>query len=258
MTGKKLASYEREVCGRFAECLTCSEEEAHLLHELTGATNVRVIPNGIDTDTHAPGDNDKVVPNRLVFVGRMDYHANVDGVRWFCAEVLPRIHAERPDVVFQIVGGHPTREVQRLGKDPRIEVTGLVDDVRPYLRAAAVVVIPLRVGGGTRLKLMEALAMGKPVVSTRLGAEGIAVASGTEVLLADDALDLAQQTLHLLQRPALGRRLGEAGRRLVEDRYSWQMIASQLERVYEQRLQLLRHLDETFAAVPSLSSAGRL
>jgi glycosyltransferase involved in cell wall biosynthesis len=165
----------------------------------------------------------------------MDYHANVDGVRWFSDEVFPRIRAVRPDAEFQIVGSHPTREVERLARRSGIEVTGFVEDVRPYLRAGAVVVIPLRIGGGTRLKVMEALAMAKPVVSTSVGAEGIGVTSGKDVLLADGAAEFALAVIGLLQQPEYGLWLGGAGRRLVEDCYSWKSIAADLERIYEEK-----------------------
>jgi len=234
VTWRKLAAYERDVCGRFTHCLTCSEEDRRLLQEQAGVERVSVIPNGVDVDGFAPDGVGTIPSNRLVFVGRMDYHANVDGVRWFCAEVLPLVQAKRPDVVFQIVGGHPTEEVKRLTRPGRVDVTGFVEDVRPFLQAAAVVVVPLRVGGGTRLKILEAMAMGKAVVSTAVGAEGIAAVSGQDILMADRPREFADDILRLLENPDLRRRMGMAGRRLVEAHYKWECIAQRLERVYEE------------------------
>jgi glycosyltransferase involved in cell wall biosynthesis len=163
----------------------------------------------------------------------MDYFANVDGIRWFCKEVLPIVRACRPDVVFQIVGGYPTKEVQQLAIPDHVDVTGFVEDVRPYLRAATAVVVPLQVGGGTRLKILEALAMGKVVVTTSIGTEGIKAIPGEEILVADHPGEFAKQIVRALNNPALRSQVGIAGRRLVEKRYSWEKIGECLEEVYQ-------------------------
>jgi len=233
VTWRKLAAYERKACKRFTHCLTCSEEDQRLVQEQAGVVRVNVIPNGVDLQAYAP-DGIPLAPfNRLVFVGRMDYHANVDGVVWFCREILPYIRRRKPDVVFQIVGGYPTEEVRRLASPGKIEVTGFVEDVRPYLKGATAVVVPLRVGGGTRLKILEALAMGKAVISTSLGAEGISVVGGREILLADDPKKFAEKVLEVLGNPALQMSLRFAGRQLVEERYSWTSIGKSLQEVYQ-------------------------
>jgi polysaccharide biosynthesis protein PslH len=233
VTWRKLALYERRVCRRFSHCLTCSEEDQRVVRQHTGSERVNVISNGVDLEAYVP-DGVPVAPiDRVVFVGRMDYHANVDGVVWFCREILPYIRRQKPDVLFQIVGGYPTEEVRRLASPRRIEVTGFVDDVRPYLKEATVVVVPLRVGGGTRLKILEALAMGKAVISTSLGAEGISVVDRREILLADHPEQFAEKVLEALDNPELRASLHTAGRRLVEAHYSWTSIGQRLEEVYE-------------------------
>jgi sugar transferase (PEP-CTERM/EpsH1 system associated) len=230
---RKVAAYEREACRRFTHCLTCSEEDRRLVQGQAGVERVSVIPNGVDLQAYVPDGAPPAPFNRLVFVGRMDYHANVDGVHWFCREILPRIRRQKPDVVFQIVGGYPTEDVKRLAIPGQVEVTGFVEDVRPYLKEATAVVVPLRIGGGTRLKILESLAMGKAVISTTLGAEGIAAVDGREILLADRPTQFADRVIDALDNPDLRKSLHSAGRELVETQYSWASIGNRLEQVYE-------------------------
>jgi glycosyltransferase involved in cell wall biosynthesis len=205
---------------------------------------VSVIPNGVDVEAYAAQDialpNGAVPPpgDRIVFVGRMDYHANVEGVRWFCRQVLPRIRAHRPRVLFQIVGGYPVPAISRLARAGEIEVTGFVRNVRPYVKEASVVVVPLRVGGGTRLKILEALALGKPLVSTTVGAEGIEAVPDRDLVIADHAQAFADEVVSLLSHPEKGAALGDAGRRLVESKYNWEYIVKNLETIYEQCLDM--------------------
>jgi sugar transferase (PEP-CTERM/EpsH1 system associated) len=237
VTWRKLAAYEREVCARFAACLTCSEEDRRLWVEQTGADRVHMIPNGALSEDYLPNNEAELASNWLVFVGRMDYRPNIDAVRWFCQEILPHIYKVRPNVVFQIVGGNPTKEVCRLAAPGRVEVTGFVEDVRPYLRAASVVVVPLRVGGGTRFKILEAMAMGKAVVSTALGAEGIACTPGRDILIATNPQEFASYVLKVLDSLDIRKRLGIAGRELVKRHYDWNVIGQKLEDVYHSCLQ---------------------
>jgi polysaccharide biosynthesis protein PslH len=170
---------------------------------------------------------------RIVFVGRMDYHANVDAVQWFCRDVFPSVRRARPDVLLQIVGGHPTVAVRRLASAGAVEVTGFVSDVRPYLLDASAVVVPLRIGGGTRLKILEALAMGKAVISTALGAEGLEAMGGRDLLIANPAEQFAREVIAVLSEPDLRSRLGAAGRQLAVEKYDWSGIVRKLEQVYE-------------------------
>jgi sugar transferase (PEP-CTERM/EpsH1 system associated) len=233
ITSKKLAAYENKMCRQLRRCLTCSEEDRQLLQKRTGVEHIDVVPNGVDLDNYSLNGSARSSTNRIVFVGRMDYHANVSGIRWFFREVLPNIRAQWPNIVFQIVGGNPTEEVRKMARPGEIEVTGAVDDVRPYLREASAVVVPLKVGGGTRLKILEALAMGKAVVSTSIGAEGLRIDAGTEVLIADRPEQFAEETIRVLANADLRESLGKAGRQLVERLYSWETIGQRLESIYE-------------------------
>jgi sugar transferase (PEP-CTERM/EpsH1 system associated) len=246
VTWRKLASYERETCGRVSHCLTCSDEERILLQTRCGVDRVTVIPNGVEVDARA-GEEPDMPPvgprpsgERIVFVGRMDYHANVEGVRWFSRHVWPRIRARRSSAVFQIVGGYPVPAISRLARAGEIEITGFVRDVRPYVKEASVVVVPLRVGGGTRLKILEALALRKPVVSTTVGAEGIEAVPDRDLVIADRAETFAAEVVSLLSQPDRRQMLGNAGHRLVQNQYNWDRIVQDLEAVYEQCLNLDR------------------
>jgi sugar transferase (PEP-CTERM/EpsH1 system associated) len=239
VTWRKLAAYERRICRALTHCLTCSDEERVLLQTTCGVEQVSVVPNGVDADGYRSSvdaslnGSSRLNNPRIVFIGRMDYHANVDAVQWFCRHVFPRVRRARPDVVLQIVGGHPTGAVRRLASPGAVEVTGFVPDVRPYLAEASAVVVPLRIGGGTRLKILEALAMGKAVISTALGAEGLEAVGGREVLIANSPEEFAHQVVAVLSDADLRARLGAAGRRLAVDKYDWKGIVRELERVYE-------------------------
>jgi len=174
----------------------------------------------------------------------MKYRPNVDAALYFVRQVLPQILAVRPALVFYIVGGEPPAEVRELA-GPHVVVTGTVADVRPYVRNAAVFVVPLRMGGGTRLKVLEGLSMRKAMVSTTLGCEGIDVEDRRHLLIADTPAAFASAVLRLLQEPALGEALAEAGRDLVDRRYRWERVVGELEAFYDE---LLDRSDDRAAA----------
>jgi glycosyltransferase involved in cell wall biosynthesis len=167
----------------------------------------------------------------MIFTGLMGYRPNVDGAVYFVHEILPHILRVRPDATFTIVGAAPAEEVTRLA-GPNVRVVGEVPDVRPYLAAAAVSVVPLRMGSGTRLKVVEGLAMGKAIVSTSLGCEGIAVRDGEHLLVADEPLAFARSVLRLLDDSDAAAALGRRGRELAVDQYDWAASAQQLETFY--------------------------
>jgi glycosyltransferase involved in cell wall biosynthesis len=168
-----------------------------------------------------------------VFTGLLSYPPNIDAVEWFCEAVLPRVAQRHPDVEFSIVGDKPPSTVRALARRPGVEVTGRVPDVRPYLANASAVVVPLRSGAGTRLKILEAMAMQRPVVATSQGAEGLQVTSGVDILLGDTPAALADHICELLANPTLGDRLALAGRRLVEGAYDWRLSFRALDELYE-------------------------
>ncbi len=170
----------------------------------------------------------------------MDFRPNIDAVLWFTQQVWPLIIAQRPQTTFAIVGQRPHARLDSLRQQPNITITGFVEDVRPYIAGATVYVAPLRVGGGTRLKLMEAMAMSKAIVSTTVGAEGFPVVNGQELILADDPATFATAVLELLANPARRAALGQQGYEFAQSRYSWSGLVPQLEQVYTQLISLLR------------------
>jgi len=233
---KKLHRYETMICQSADRVVAVSEADKAALQRLMPGLEVTVVPNGVDVEYYTSADirPSPLPPRSLVFTGKMDFRPNVDAVLWFCQEVLPLVRREMPDVRFYVVGQNPHRRVLRLADDPAVTVTGYVDDVRPYIAGACVYVAPLRIGGGTRLKVLEAMAMGKPIVSTSLGCEGFeGLAPSRELSLADTPEEFAQQVIELLDDASRRERLGRAARRFVEERYDWRLIIPKLEQAYE-------------------------
>jgi glycosyltransferase involved in cell wall biosynthesis len=190
-----------------------------------GCTHVTVVPNGVDATLYMPSDTDDVPPRSLVFSGSMDWRANQDAIQWFIDEVHPLLVAQG-DYQFHVVGRSPPSWLQDPARVPRqVVVTGAVDRVQPYIANAAVYVVPLRVGGGSRLKILEALSMGRAVVSTAVGAEGLDVTPGVDIVIADSAADFAAATEALWRDQSGRQRLGAAGRALIERQYRWEQIA---------------------------------
>lgn len=214
----------------------CSEADEARARTLVPQLRAVVVPNAVDVREFQPSPQLPPPDGRTVmFFGAINYFPNVDGLLYLLTEVWPLIARQHPEARLKIVGQHPTPEILAF-RGPRVEVTGKVDDVRVHLSSAAVTIVPLRVGGGTRFKILEAMAMARPVVSTSLGAEGIAARPGQDLLLADDAAGLAEAVGRVLSNPALGAELGLAGRALVEAHYSWDAAAGRLEGFFQQLL----------------------
>jgi glycosyltransferase involved in cell wall biosynthesis len=199
-----------------------------LLAELAPSARLRAIPTGVDTGYFSPNGKPEAF-GRLVFTGSMDWYPNEDAILYFIETVLPAIRREVPGVSLTVVGHHPTARLRAAASRREVLLTGTVDDVRPFVAEAAVYVVPLRIGGGTRLKIFEALAMAKAVVSTSVGAEGLPLIDGEHFLRADEPADFARAVVKLLKQPDSRRRLGLAGRRLVQARYSWAEVARRFE-----------------------------
>ncbi len=246
----KLPAYQRRIIPQFDESLVCSEADAQTLRRLVPGARISVIPNGVDPGEFSP---QPVVcePHSLVFIGSFTYHPNADAMVSFCRDVLPRIRAAIPEVRLSIVGRRPGPEVKALERLPGVDVTGQVPDVRPYLARAAVVIVPLHAGSGTRLKILEAMAMGKPVVSTSIGAEGLDVCPGHDLEIADGVGSFADTTVALLRDPERRVRIGINARRTVTQQYAWSVVADQLDRLYQsiQSEEWLRQQAATGAAV---------
>jgi polysaccharide biosynthesis protein PslH len=231
----RLARLEAAVCQAADEVVCVSREDGQALQRLVPALSPLIVPNGIDlADYSEPGPRPPEMEgsDTLVFTGKMDYRPNVDAALWFADEILPRVRARRPQARFLVVGQRPAPALlQRNGRDG-VLVTGAVNDTRPYIGHAAVYVAPLRMGGGTRFKLLEAMALSRPVVSTALGAEGFDVRSENELLLADAPGDFAAAVVALLETPARAAELGAASQRFVQAGYDWSRLVPRLEALY--------------------------
>ena len=228
---RKLRAREADACRQANLTIAVSEDDRRRLERLAPEINAASIPTGVDTDYFVPQPALER-PAHLVFSGSMDWHPNEDAVLHFFDAILPAIRAEVPEATFTVVGRNPTDRLRHAAaRAGGVTVTGTINDVRPSIAEGAVYVVPLRAGGGTRLKIFEALAMARPVVSTTVGAEGLALGHGRHFLCADDPRAFAATVVSLLRDPARRHQLGNAGRQLVETCYSWPTIA----RVFEQR-----------------------
>ena len=234
---RKLRAREADACRRADLTIAVSEDDRRRLEALEPGIRAVSIPTGVDTDYFRPGGRPERV-NRLAFSGSMDWHPNEDAVIHFADEILPRIRAEIPDATLTVVGRNPSQRLRDVAARARIDVTGTVEDVRPSISEASVYVVPLRAGGGTRLKIFEALAMAKPVVSTTVGAEGLALEPGHHFVAADGSVAFAGAVVDLLRDRGRRHALGQAGRALVESRYSWPTVAREFEQRCEEAIAL--------------------
>lgn len=224
--------FEQRCWRRIDGCVVTSEREAPLVRTHAPATPIAVVPNGVDIDVFAPSD-EPVEPNTVVFNGTLDYRPNLDAVGYLIDEVWPLVLDRCPDARLTIVGYATPDHIRSLQR-PGVVFTGQVPDVKPYLRRAAVVTVPVRMGGGTRLKVVEGLSLRKAIVSTSLGCEGIAVRDGEHLLIADDAQSFASSVTELFARPDRREALGRAGRGLAEREYSWALAGDRLDALYGQ------------------------
>jgi glycosyltransferase involved in cell wall biosynthesis len=229
----RMLEYERKVCRSAGRTAAVSAVDAELMRTIFGVQHVSVVPTGVDVEYFTP-PSPAEPPSGLVFIGSMDWLANVDGVMWFARDVLPLIRRKRPECTFTIAGRMPPPEIRELGaRDSRIIVTGTVPDVRRYLWGAAVSVVPLRIGGGTRLKIYEAMAARVPVVSTTIGAEGLEVNPPDDIRIADTAEDFAAECLELLADRDTAARIATAAWEMVSSRFSWADVARRFAEVLE-------------------------
>ncbi len=232
---QKLARYEATICRQADRVLACSAADARALAHLVRGLEPIIVPNGVDTEQYRleTVDPAPLGQSALVFTGKMDFRPNVDAVLWFCSEVLPAIQNAAPEAHFYIVGKNPHARLASLRQRTGVTLTGFVEDVRPYIAAATVCVVPLLTGGGTRLKILEAMAMGKAVVSTTVGCEGIHATADREIVLADSAESFAQQTAALLRDKEHRDDIGRAARAFVERYFDWKIVTAPLDRAYD-------------------------
>lgn len=234
----KVGHYLRQLLRRFSAATVVSTPELDLVLQVAPAYGpIFLVPNGVDLAHFTPGLAPPR-PNTLVYHGSLTFSANYDAIHYFLSEILPLIHARLPDVSLQITGSHDGLDSSALPLDERVTLTGFLPDVRPAVAGAWACVVPLRFGGGTRLKILEAMAMGTPVVSTSKGAEGLAVIPGRDLLIADSPSEFARQAIRLLTDPALRAALAANGRRLVEGNYGWAAIGDLFCQAVESVLKL--------------------
>lgn len=225
---RKMLRYEQDIVRRFDHVIAVSERDKNLMSAWVDAERISVVPTGVDTEQFCPGAAGAEKP-LVVFVGAMDWEPNVDAVKHFCAEIWPGVVAKVPEARFRIVGRNPDSRVQALAAGT-VEVTGTVPSVVEHLREAVVVVVPLRIGGGTRLKIYEAMAVGKAVVSTTVGAEGLEVHAGQDLILADSAGEFAESVVRLLNERDDRRRVGDAAAATARQ-YGWTRIGEKFRDV---------------------------
>lgn len=231
-TARLMSEFEERALNEFDAHLTVSEDDAERLRSTNSKARIFVIENGVDVAGFANEDARK--KTRIVFVGSMDYHANIEGVTSFARNVWPLLHRKKPELSFTIVGRDPAQSVRELSSIAGVEVTGSVDDVRPYYREALAAVVPLNVGGGSRLKVLEAMAAGVPVVSTIRGAEGLAVRSSVNILLVESNEEFVDAIISLADRQELRNRIIAGGRALIAERYDWSKIGATLLGHYQE------------------------
>jgi glycosyltransferase involved in cell wall biosynthesis len=232
LQARRMFEFEKQVCQAARQVIAVSKEDSRLMKEMFGVKNVAPVSTGVDVEYFTPTGQE---PRKgLVFVGSMDWLPNIDGMRFFCEEALPLVRRERPDCPVTIVGREPTREIRAMAEqDPLLKVTGTVPDVRPYLRGAAISIVPLRIGGGTRMKIYEAMAAQTPVVATTIGAEGLDIHPPNDIRIADSPQEFAAQCLALLKDPASARTQALAAWNMVSEHFGWEQVARQFEEILE-------------------------
>jgi sugar transferase (PEP-CTERM/EpsH1 system associated) len=234
---QKMRAFEAKACPEFDCVIAVSREDRELMEEEYGLKDVYDVPTGVDTEFFRPNRQRERRPENLVFTGSMDWLPNEDAIRYFTEQILPRVRQSVPNVTLTVVGRNPYPGLLELSKrDPAVIVTGRVDDVRPFMDEAAVYIVPLRIGGGTRLKIYEAMAMEKPIVSTSIGAEGLPVENGKEIVLADTPETFADAVVQLIQEPRLAEEIGQRAAAKVRQNFGWDKVAESFAAICESRI----------------------
>jgi glycosyltransferase involved in cell wall biosynthesis len=230
LQARRMEAYEQQVCRKVKRVIAVSAADARMMEQEYGIQNVPHVDTGVDTEFFQPPKASAERKADLVFLGSMDWMPNIEGMQWFVREILPLIHATRPETTVAIVGRKPAPEICALAGD-RVHVTGTVPDVRPWLWGSKLSIVPLRIGGGTRLKIYESMAAGVPVVSTTVGAEGLEIHDGGNIAIADPPDAFARRCVELLDSPEARRAMAASASRIVADKYSWDSVTTQFERL---------------------------
>ncbi len=235
---RKSFDYERETCRKFDFVVAVSREDSETMRREYGIKNIADVATGIDTEFFAPDGNVAKDEFNLVFTGSMDWLPNEDAIRWFTKEIFPFVKQKIPQVSLTVVGRNPFPSlIEASKKDSSITVTGRVPDVRPFMNKASVYIIPIRIGGGTRLKVYEAMAMKLPIVSTRVGAEGLPVRDGKEILLRDTPHEFAEAIVNLLTEKNTAKKLGSEAAKTVREKFGWETVADDFAEICEQAIE---------------------
>lgn len=235
----KVKNYEKEILAQFDRALLASPVDKEYLENLSNTHNIEVIPNGCDLSYFNPSLNKKTIkkePYRLIFMGDMAFFPNSDSMLYFNSRILPLIRQKIPQVELYIVGSNPPKKIKKLSKDPKIKVTGYVEDLRPYLASSSIFIAPLRVATGFQNKVVEAMAMGLPVITTPQACGGIEAKVDEEILLADNAEGFAKQTIILLNNKNMQNQLAAKARQLVENSYTWPKAVQKLQTVFKKTI----------------------
>lgn len=231
---RKMERFESETCRHFDTVIAVSREDCEQMQKEYSVNAVFEVPTGVDTEFFMPSGKEVIDPHNVVFTGSMDWLPNEDAIRYYIEQVLPLIRSSLPDVTLTVVGRNPYPGLVELSrKDTSIVVTGRVEDVRPYMERAAAYVVPLRIGGGTRLKIFEAMAMEKATVSTSVGAEGLPVSDGNELRIADTPEAFAAAVIELLKNPGLAKRMGQQAAKTVRKKFGWAGVAKRFTEICE-------------------------
>lgn len=230
MQAKRMLAYEGQICRAVKSIIAVSDVDAERMRSQYGVQRVSSVPTGVDVEYFTPPARAPHTAD-LVFVGSMDWMPNIDGAQWFVREILPLIRKRKPLCSVVFAGRKPTGAVLDLAKDPLIQVTGTVPDVRPYLWGATLSIVPLRAGGGTRLKIFESMAAQVPVVSTTIGAEGLPLENGTQIHIADEPQTFADRCIELMDDENARHRIAQAAFDKVSSQFSWEAVSEEFERL---------------------------
>ena len=229
---RKSQAYERAVCRRFDQVVAVSREDEETMRSAYGVERVMDVPTGVNTEYFRPRGTERREPHNLVFTGSMDWLPNEDAIQFFTKEIMPRIKERVPDATLTVVGRNPYASLVELGKrDPSVIVTGRVEDVRPFMERAAAYIVPIRVGGGTRLKIYEAMAMEKPIVSTTVGAEGLPVEDSMHLTIVDTPAAFASAVVQVLTDEPFAHALGANAAQLVRAEFGWGRVAERFAEI---------------------------
>jgi glycosyltransferase involved in cell wall biosynthesis len=225
---RKLLVFERRWIRRFKVCIAVSDQDADAIRRMSPNTEVHIVPNGVNISQFASRGSERS-QRTLLFFGTLSYGPNADGITWFCREVLPRVRNRIPEVELDITGIDPTPRIRQLASQTGVNMVGYVPDIRERLWSATATVVPLHVGGGTRLKILEAMAAECPVISTSIGADGLGAIDGKHLLIADEAEAFANAIVTLFASPKMRREMAVLGRKFVSEHYDWRTITPKLD-----------------------------